>query len=90
MDWIGFDADDTLWQNETFLRTARAGFARLLEGHARPKRIPAHLFGTECRNLALYGDGIKGFMLSMVRTAPKLTGNRLPGAAVARIRRFPA
>lgn len=90
MDWIGFDADDTLWQNERFFRTTRAGFARLLESHAPPERIAAHLFGTECRNLALYGYGIKGFMQSMVQTALELTGNRLPGAAVARIRRFPA
>lgn len=85
MDWIGFDADDTLWENETFFRTSQAGFADLLQGHAPPDRIAAHLFDTECRNLALYGYGIKGFTLSMVQTALELTENRLPGEVVARI-----
>ncbi len=85
MEWIGFDADDTLWENETFFRSTQAGFARLLEGHAPPERIAAHLFDTECRNLARYGYGIKGFMLSMVQTALELTENRLPGEAVAEI-----
>jgi putative hydrolase of the HAD superfamily len=85
MDWIGFDADDTLWENETFFRTTHAGFARLLDGHAPPERIAAHLFETECRNLALYGYGIKGFMLSMVQTALELTDRQLPGEVVAQI-----
>lgn len=85
MEWIGFDADDTLWENETFFRTTQAGFAELLAGHAAPETISAHLFRTECRNLALYGYGIKGFMLSMVQTALELTDHRIPGEVVARI-----
>ncbi|TRW98463.1 HAD family hydrolase [Paracoccus sp. M683] len=85
MEWIGFDADDTLWENETFFRTTQAGFAELLAGHATPDRIAAHLFDTERRNLDRYGYGIKGFMLSMVQTALELTDRRLPGEAVARI-----
>lgn len=85
MDWIGFDADDTLWENETFFRMTQAGFAELLDGYATPNRIAAHLFETECRNLDRYGYGIKGFMLSMVQTALELTNRRLPGEAVARI-----
>lgn len=85
MKWIGFDADDTLWENETFFRVTQAGFAELLAGHATPEAIAAHLFETECRNLALYGYGIKGFMLSMVQTALELTDRRVPGDVVARI-----
>ena len=41
--------------------------------------------GTECRNLALYGYGTKGFMLLMVQTALELTDHRIPGEVVARI-----
>ncbi|AUH35568.1 HAD family hydrolase [Paracoccus tegillarcae] len=85
MEWIGFDADDTLWENETFFRTTQAGFAELLNGYATPDRIAEHLYDTERRNLDLYGYGIKGFMLSMVQTALDLTDRQLPGAAIARI-----
>ncbi len=31
---IGFDADDTLWQNEHFYRLTESRFATLLAGHA--------------------------------------------------------
>ena len=33
---IGFDADDTLWQNEQFFRLTEARFAELLADHAEP------------------------------------------------------
>lgn len=85
MDWIGFDADDTLWENETFFRMTEAGFASLLADHADPADITAHLFETERRNLELYGYGIKGFMLSMVQTAVELTDHRVPGRVIAQI-----
>lgn len=85
MDWIGFDADDTLWENETFFRMTEAGFASLLADHADPADIAAHLFETERRNLDLYGYGIKGFMLSMVQTAVELTDHRVPGRVIAQI-----
>lgn len=85
MDWIGFDADDTLWQNETFFRMTEAGFADLLGDYAAPGEVAAHLFEVERRNLDLYGYGIKGFMLSMVQSAVELTDHRVPGDVIARI-----
>lgn len=85
MEWIGFDADDTLWENETFFRMTESGFAGLLADHADPADITAHLFETERRNLELYGYGIKGFMLSMVQTAVELTDHRVPGRVIAQI-----
>lgn len=85
MDWIGFDADDTLWENETFFRMTQADFSELLQGHATARQVAAHLFDTERRNLERYGYGIKGFTLSMVQTALELTDNRVPGAVIARI-----
>ena len=35
---IGFDADDTLWQNEQFFRLTQERFAALLNDHARGRR----------------------------------------------------
>lgn len=82
---IGFDADDTLWENETFFRMTEEGFAALLSDYAAPGEIDAHLREVERRNLARYGFGIKGFTLSMVQTAVELTEARVPGHVIGRI-----
>ena len=65
---IGFDADDTLWQNETFFQLTHTRFAELLSD-ADPAHLMARLEAAERRNLGHYGYGIKGFMLSMIETA---------------------
>lgn len=82
---VGFDADDTLWQNEQFYRLTETAFADLLTGYADPASLSARLLAAERRNLALYGFGIKGFTLSMIETALEMTGGDLPGEVVGRI-----
>jgi putative hydrolase of the HAD superfamily len=82
---LGFDADDTLWQNEQFYRLTEEAFTGLLAEHAEQADLSARLLAAERRNLALYGFGIKGFTLSMIETALELTGGDLPGSVVARI-----
>ena len=66
---VGFDADDTLWVNETYFRNAEEKFAGLLDKYETKNQIDQELFKTEIRNLELYGYGIKGFMLSMIESA---------------------
>ena len=82
---IGFDADDTLWQNEQFFRLTETRFASLLADHASPEAISGHLLEVERRNLQFYGYGIKGFTLSMVETALTLTGGKVPTTVIAEI-----
>ena len=82
---IGFDADDTLWQNEQFFRMSEARFAQLLADHADPEHLGARLLEAEKRNLAHYGCGIKGFTLSMVETAIEVTEGRVPAATIGAI-----
>ena len=60
---IGFDADDTLWQNEQFFRMTEKRFAAMLADHGEAEHISARLQEAERRNLAVYGIGIKGFTL---------------------------
>ncbi|TIU96414.1 MAG: HAD family hydrolase [Mesorhizobium sp.] len=73
---IGFDADDTLWQNEQFFRMTEKRFAALLADHAEQEHISARLLEAEKRNLAVYGFGIKGFTLSMIETAIEIAAGR--------------
>jgi putative hydrolase of the HAD superfamily len=80
---IGFDADDTLWQNETFFRLTQQRFLQRLIDHAAPGHLAERLEAAERRNLAYYGFGVKGFTLSMIETAVEVTEGRVPGAVIA-------
>lgn len=82
---IGFDADDTLWQNEQFFRLTEQQFTALLADHADGDHISSRLLEAERRNLAHYGFGIKGFTLSMIETAIEITEGRVPASVIADI-----
>lgn len=82
---IGFDADDTLWHNESLFRETQAEFRRLLAEYHDEAWIERRLYETEMRNLGHFGYGVKSFMLSMVETAVELTEGRIEGAEVQRI-----
>lgn len=75
---IAFDADDTLWVNETYFRQAEQQFAKLLSNYETENKIDQELFKVEIQNLDMYGYGVKGFMLSMVECALKLSNYTLP------------
>ena len=72
---IAFDADDTLWINEPYFQETEKKFCALLEDYLPHHAVAQELFKTEIENLALYGYGVKGFMLSMVETALRVTNN---------------
>ena len=74
---IGFDADDTLWVNETYYREAELDFAKLLAKYETANKIDQELFKTEMKNLDMYGYGIKSFVLSMVESALEISNNEI-------------
>lgn len=82
---IGFDADDTLWQNERFFRLTEERFAALLGEHGEAAELTGKLLEAERRNLAFYGFGIKGFVLSMIESAIEITRGQVPTSAIAEI-----
>jgi len=82
---IGFDADDTLWQNEQYYRLTEDHFKTLLSDFADGDHISERLLNAEKRNLAHYGFGIKGFTLSMIETALEVTDGRAPGRVIGDI-----
>jgi len=79
---IGFDADDTLWQNERFFRLTQDRFADLLRDYADPDHLMDRLLEAEKRNIQHYGFGIKGFVLSMIETALDVTDERVPASVI--------
>ena len=82
---IGFDADDTLWQNEQFFRMTERQFAGLLADFAEADHLGERLLEAERRNLGHYGFGIKGFTLSMIETAIEVTDGKVPARVIAEI-----
>lgn len=82
---IGFDADDTLWQNETFFQLTQDHFTALLADYAEAAHLHDRLLEAERRNLGHYGFGVKGFTLSMIETAIEVTQGRVPASVIAEI-----
>ncbi|HCY80223.1 MAG TPA: HAD family hydrolase, partial [Xanthomarina gelatinilytica] len=82
---IGFDADDTLWVNETYFRDAEVAFAKLLSKYETLNKIDQELFKMEMKNLPLYGYGVKGFVLSMVEMALELSNNNVSPKTIQEI-----
>lgn len=82
---IGFDADDTLWENEMLFRDTEEALFRLLEGYEVKHRLSQELYKTEIDNLSTYGYGIKGFMLSMIETALRITDHRVDAKTINEI-----
>ncbi|NUB44709.1 HAD family hydrolase [Fertoebacter nigrum] len=82
---IGFDADDTLWQNEAFFRLTQDRFCDLLASYAAPGHLHDRLLAAERRNLGHYGFGVKGFVLSMIETAIEVTDGRVPAGVIGEI-----
>ncbi|MBT8280750.1 MAG: HAD family hydrolase [Muriicola sp.] len=82
---IGFDADDTLWVNETYFREAEEEFTSLLEQYETKNKIDQELFRTEIDNLDLYGYGIKSFTLSMIESALDISNKKVSQTTLTEI-----
>src|SRR5262249_6140023 len=84
-DIIAFDADDTLWHNETLFSMTQDKFRRLLARYEGAELALEKLYETEVSNLEIFGYGIKGFTLSMIETAIELTQGRVAGQEIQQI-----
>jgi putative hydrolase of the HAD superfamily len=82
---IGFDADDTLWQNEQFFHQTRDQYYDLLKDHADAGVLAQRLDKVERRMLKTYGFGAKGFILSMIETAIEVTDGKVPATTIQQI-----
>ena len=79
---IAFDADDTLWHNETYYQQAKKQFAQLLSKYQDTDYARRRLDEIEVHNIDMYGYGIKMFTLSMIETAIDLSDGRVTGTEI--------
>lgn len=82
---IGFDADDTLWVNETYFLETEQKLRLLLAPYVDGETVSTELFRTESRNMPLYGYGVKAYILSVLETAIRITGGKVPASVLEQI-----
>ncbi|MCP4181514.1 MAG: HAD family hydrolase [bacterium] len=82
---IAFDADDTLWKNEIFFFQVRDSFIEIMNKYIDESILEKELLNTEIVNLPLFGYGAKGFTLSMVETAIKVSKSEISNKDITKI-----
>jgi len=82
---IAFDADDTLWDNETFFQETEDKFFELMEDYLPKHTVARELLQTEIANIELYGYGIKAFILSMIETSMRISDKTIPVHAIEKM-----
>ncbi len=82
---IAFDADDTLFVNEPYFQEVEQKFCVLMQDYLSYQGLSQELFKTEIENLPLYGYGIKGYILSMIEAAMKISNNTISLEVIEKI-----
>ena len=82
---IAFDADDTLFVNEPYFQETEEKFCALMSDYLSHQGLSQELFKTEIANLDLYGYGIKGYILSMIEAAMRISNNTISLEVIEKI-----
>jgi putative hydrolase of the HAD superfamily len=85
---IAFDADDTLFVNEPYFQETEEKFCALMSDYLSHQGLSQELFKTEIANLELYGYGIKGYILSMIEAAMKISNNTISIETIEKITKY--
>jgi len=82
---IAFDADDTLWDCQSWFDKVEQRCCELLSPWATAREVSEGLFATESKNLALTGYGTKAFTLSLIENAVQVSRQQLTGDVVSQL-----
>lgn len=82
---IVFDADDTLWDCQSWFDEVEKQCCELLKPWATAREVSEGLFATEHQNLPLTGYGTKAFTLSIIENAIRLSHGEIKGNDVMRL-----
>lgn len=74
---LAFDADDTLWDCQTFFNEVSRQYASFLSKYGDSEQIGEALFKVEMGNMEELGYGSKAFIISLVENALRITDYRL-------------
>ena len=82
---IAFDADDTLWDCQSWFDEVERRCCELLKPWATAREVSEGLFATEHQNLPLTGYGTKAFTLSLIENAVRISKGELTGDKVMQL-----
>ena len=85
---IAFDADDTLWECQSYFEKVEEEYCCLLAPYAPADKVSEALFATETANMPLFGYGCKAFILSLLENAARVSGEQLMADEVTKIIRL--
>ena len=82
---VAFDADDTLWDCQSWFDQVEHQCGNLLRPWATQEEVSQSLFATERGNMELLGYGTKAFTISLVENAVRVTKGQITGDIVAQL-----
>lgn len=82
---VGFDADDTLWENQKYYLETERKLRGLLAPYADEDVVSKEVAATVDSNMSLYGYGVKAHILSVIETAIRITNAKVPAEVLAEI-----
>ncbi len=82
---LAFDADDTLWDNQSYFESVERAYCNLLAPWGTADEVSEALFGIERANMPLLGYGGKAFTISLVENALEMSGGRIGAAELQKI-----
>ena len=85
MKVLAFDADDTLWDCQSWFDDVERRCCELLSPWATAREVSRGLVETERKNLSLTGYGTKAFTLSLIENAVRVTNGQLTGHIVQQL-----
>jgi putative hydrolase of the HAD superfamily len=77
IDWIAFDADDTLWKNEEYYLEGRDRFLEILQKYGLGIADIGDIDNFEVENIQYFGYGVMSFVLSMIENGIEITEEKI-------------
>mgnify|MGYP002622470772 FL=1 len=82
---IAFDADDTLWDNQSAFVAVEQRYTEILAPWGTEDEVSNALFAVETANMPNLGFGAKAFSISLVENAVRFSKGEIPAAAIGEI-----
>ena len=82
---MAFDADDTLWDNQSHFDQVEREYAHILSAYGTPDDVSGALYDVETANMPLLGYGCKAFTISLVENAVRFSHGQIAAADVLKI-----
>ena len=82
---LAFDADDTLWDCQSWFDEVQRKCCDLLAPWASAREVGQGLFATERKNLPLTGYGTRAFTLSLIENAVRISHEQVTGDVIMKL-----